>query len=288
MKKALKIILSVIGIALLCLMILGQIAKTAMKPVMETASQKSEFARMIERADRDCPIPAAMGKGAVTGIKLENDYVTYYLAYDQDFRNVLSSLKDDKKAKEGLLMCFLCINAQGNNQGDLLMDLLIRFNYGLRVVVTESATGRFECSATVDEIKSLRERYQLNPHEALYNLLSLSIESERESLPMELDEGMVMTDYQLDDDNIVIVIVVDEDIYSIDEMYNNSEIIKASMIDEGLNNAESKALLDMCKVSHTGLVYRIIGNRTHKEFDVGISSDEIRRIVKTPNVVNIK
>ena len=287
MKKALKIILSVIGIAVLCLMILGQIAKTTMKPAMETASQKSEFARIIERADRDCPIPAAMGKGAVTGIKLENDYVTYYLAYDQDFRNVLSSLKDDRKAKEGLLMCFLCINAQGNNQGDLLMDLLIRFNYGLRVVVTESATGRFECSATVDEIKSLRERYQLNPHEALYNLLSLSIESERESLPMELDEGMVMTDYQLDDDNIVIVIVVDEDIYSVDEMYNNSEIIKASMIDEGLNNAESKALLDMCKVSHTGLVYRIIGNHTHKEFDVGISSDEIREIIKTPDVLNI-
>lgn len=288
MKKALKITLSVIGIALLCLMILGQIAKTAMKPAMETASQKSEFARMIERADRDCPIPAAMGKGAVTGIKLENDDVTYYLAYDKDFRNVLSNLKDERKAKDGLLMCFLCINAQGNNQGDLLMDLLIRFNYGLRVVVTESATGRFECSATVDEIKSLRERYQLNPHEALYNLLSLSIESERESLPMELDEGMVMTDYQLDDDNIVIVIVVDEDIYSIDEMYNNSEMIKASMIEEGLNDAESKALLDMCKVSHTGLVYRIMGNRTHKGFDIGISSDEIRRIVKTPEVVNIQ
>jgi len=288
MKKALKITLSVIGIALLCMMILGQIAKTAMKPAMETASQKSEFARMIERADRDCPIPAAMGKGAVTGIKLENDYVTYYLAYDKDFRNVLSSLKDDRKAKEGLLMCFLCINAQGNNQGDLLMDLLIRFNYGLRVVVTESATGRFECSATVDEIKTLRERYRLNPHEALYNLLSLSIESERESLPMELDEGMVMTDYQLDDDNIVIVIVVDEDIYSIDEMYNNSEMIKASMIEEGLNDAESKALLDMCKVSHTGLVYRIMGNRTHKGFDIEISSDEIRRIVKTPEVVNIQ
>ena len=77
MKKALKITLSVIGIALLCLMILGQIAKTAMKPEMETVSQKSESARMIERADRDCPIPAAMGKGEVTGIKLENDYVTY-------------------------------------------------------------------------------------------------------------------------------------------------------------------------------------------------------------------
>ena len=288
MKKVLKIILSVIGIALLCMMIVGRIAMTAMKPSSETTTQKSEFARMVERADKDCPIPVAMGKGAVTGIKLENGYVTYYLAYDQQFRNVLSGLKNDRKAKEGLLMCFLCINAQGNNQGDMMMDLLIRFNCGLRVVVTESATGRFEFSATVEEIKSLRERYQLNPHEALYNLLSLSIESEKESLPMEIDEGMVMTDYLLDDDNIVVVIMVDEEIYSVGEMYNNSELIKASILEEGLSNAESKALFDMCKMSHTGLVYRIMGDSTQNGFEIEISSDEIRRIVKTPDTVNIQ
>ena len=288
MKNALKITLSLIGIAILFLMIIQQIAKTTMKPSMASDYQKSEFASMIKRADRDCPIPVAMGKGAVTGIKLEDGFVTYYLSYDKDFRIDISNLDDEKKVKEGMLMCLLCFNAQGSNQGDLMMDLLIRFNCGLRIIVTESATGRFECGATVDEIKTLRERYHLNPHEALYNLLSLSIEAERESLPMEIDEGMVMTNYQLDDENIVVIIMVDEDIYSIDEMNNNSEIIKASMIEEGLNNVESKALLDMCKVSHTGLVYRIIGNHTHNGFDVKITSDEIRRIVKTPDVVNIQ
>lgn len=299
MKKALKIILSIIGIVLLCLMILGQIAKYSMNSEMEetnlnseffklSTAKKSEFARMIERADRDCPIPVAMGKGEITSIKLEDGFVTYYLSYDQSLRNVISGLNDKRKVKEGLLMSFLCTNAQGNNQGNLIMDLLIRFNYGLRIVITESANGAFECSATVDEIKSLRKRYQLNPHEALYNLLSLSIESERENLPMEIGEGMVMQDYLLDSDNIVIVITVDEDIYSVEEMYNNSDLIKVSMIEEGINNAESKALLDLCKVSHTGLVYRIIGNQTLKEFDVEISSDDICRFVQTPDVVNIQ
>lgn len=288
MKKALKVILSIIGIAVLCLMIIGKIVQTAMKPEIDTLAQKSEFGRMIERADRDCPIPVAMGKGAVTGIKLEDGFVTYYLAYDKSIRNLFSSRKDEKKVKEGLVMCFLCINAQGGNQGDLMMDLLIKFNYGLRLVVTESAKGSFEYKATVDEIKSLRKRYQINPHEALYNLMSLSIESERENLPMEIGEGMVMRDYLLDSDNIAIVITVDEDIYSVDEMYNNRDLIKTSMIEEGCNNAESKALLDMCKVSHTGLIYRIVGNRSNKKFDVKISSDEIRRVVNVPNMVNVQ
>ena len=288
MKKFFKIIFSTMGIAFFCLMIIGQIAKIAMRPAMEKATQRSEFARMIERADRDCPIPAAMGKGAVTSIKLEEGYVTYYLSYDNGYFNLLSKLGNEEKVKQAILMCFLCINAQGGNQGDLIMDLLIRFGYGLRVIITQSANGQFDFRASVEEIKTLREKYNLNPHEALYNLLSISLEGERASLPMVLDEGMVLTDYRLEGNNIVIAIQIDENLYSIDGMLTNKEIIKASMIEEGISQPESKALLDLCKVSHSGLIYRILGNHSQRIIEIDITSDEIRRIVKTPYNVNIK
>lgn len=283
MKRFFKITFSVVGIIFLCLMILGQIAKTVMKPTMEKESQRAEFARMIERADRDCPIPAAMGKGAVTGIKLENGYVTYYLAYDSDFINILSRIEDKNKVKEGILMCLLCINAQGSSQGDLVMDLLAKFGYGIRVVITESATGRFDFKANVDEINTLREKFQLNPHEALYNLLSISIEAERTSLPLKLDEGFLLTDYSLEGENIAITIQLDENLYSIDTMASNRELVKESMFEEGLSDPSSKALLDMCKVSHSGLKYIFTGKQSHKSFDVLLSSNEIRKIVQTPS-----
>lgn len=269
-------------------MIFAQVVKTVMKPTIAQSKEKSEFAAAVERADRDCPIPAALGKGEVTGIKLEDGYVTYYLRYDNDSQNLMSSLGNDAKAKEALLMCFLCINAQGNNQGNLLMDLLIRENCGLKVVITESATGHYECKASVDDIKSLRERYQLNPHEALYNLLSLSIESQRINLPMQVDEGMTMTDYKLEGDNIVITMQIDENLYSISGMRSNRSLIKSSMIEEGLKDPESKALFDMCKVSHTGLTYQIVGNRSHDEFVITIPSNEIREFTQTPSNVNIQ
>lgn len=288
MKRFFKITFSVVGIIFLCLMILGQIAKTVMKPTMEKESQRAEFARMIERADRDCPIPAAMGKGAVTGIKLENGYVTYYLAYDSDFINILSRIEDKNKVKEGILMCLLCINAQGSSQGNLVMDLLAKFGYGIRVVITESATGRFDFKANVDEINTLREKFQLNPHEALYNLLSISIEAERTSLPLKLDEGFLLTDYSLEGENIAITIQLDENLYSIDTMASNRELVKESMFEEGLSDPSSKALLDMCKVSHSGLKYIFTGKQSHKSFDVLLSSNEIRKIVQTPSNVNIQ
>lgn len=282
MKKFFKILFSSIGIILICLMIIGQIANTAMKPYVTEVSDRSDFKRMIERADRDCPIPAAMGKGAVTGIKLENDFLTYYLSYDKDLINVLTSLNNEEKVKEGLIMCFLCVNAQGNNQGDLVMDLLIRFGYGIKVVIKQSAIGKFECCATVNEIKDIRDKYKLNPHEALYSLLSISVENEKSDLPIILDEGMIMTDYRLEGENIAIIVLIDEDLYSIDAMCDNKKLIIDAIIEEGLNQPESKALLDLCKVSHTGLIYRMVGDKTRKKCEMLISSNEIRHIVSTP------
>ena len=105
---------------------------------------------------------------------------------------------------------------------------------------------------------------------------------------MQIEEGITMTDYSLDGENIVITAEMDESLYSIDELNKNINAVKNSMIENGVNDADSKALFDMCKVSQTGLVYRYVGNHTHKQCNVVICSDEIRRLVPTPSNVNIQ
>lgn len=277
MKKVLKIT----GIVFVCLIVLGNIARIITRPMYENS-----FAAQVARANRNCPIPVALGNGAVTAIHLENGFLTYYLSYDNPFYNLMSV--DQEKVKDALLMCFLCLNGQGGNQGNVLMDKLVEENFGLKIVISSSAKGKFECSATVNEIQSLRKRFELDPHEALYSLLSMSMEAERANLPMQIEEGITMTDYSLDGENIVITAEMDESLYSIDELNKNINAVKNSMIENGVNDADSKALFDMCKVSHTGLVYRYVGNHTHKQCNIVISSDEIRRLVPTPSNVNIQ
>ena len=288
MKKILKIIFSIIGVIFLFLMILGQISKLVMRPTIAKASQQYEFARMIERVNQDCPIPAAMGRGAVTSVKLENGYVTFYISYEPEFFNILSGLKNEEKVKEGLIMCFLCVNAQGNNNGDLIMDKLEFFNYGVKLIITESAKGRFEYCATADEIKNLRKKYNLNPHEALYNLLLLGLEAERATLPMDLGDGIVLQDCRLEDENITLRIHIDESLYSIDELLSNKEQVKESILEEGLRDPSCKGLLDMCKVSHSGLKYIYEGNRSKKTAEILLSSRELRDVVETPPMLNIQ
>ena len=278
MKKVLKIT----GIVFVCLMILGNIARMVTRPMYENS-----FAAQVARANRDCPIPVALGNGAVTAIHLEKGYLTYYLSYDNPFYNLMSSV-DQKKVKEALLMCFLCVNGQGSNQGNVLMDKLVEENCGLRIVISNSAKGKFECSATVQDIQTLRKKFDLNPHEALYSLLSLSMEAEKVNLPMKIEEGITLTDYGLDGENIIITAEMDEYLYSIDQLNENIGAVKSSILEDGINDADSRALYDLCKVSHTGLIYRYVGNLTQKNCDVFISSDEIRRLVPTPSNVNIQ
>ena len=278
MKKVLRIT----GIVLVCLIVICNITKIIVHPIYENS-----FAAQVARANRDCPIPVALGTGAVTGIHLENGYLTYSLSYDNPFYNLISQVNQEK-VKEALLMCFLCLNGQDDNQGNLLLDKLVEENCGLKIVIRNSAKGKFECSATVQDIMSLRRRFELDPHEALYSLLAMSMEAERVNLPMQIEEGIVMTDYNLDGENIVITAEMDENLYSIDELNANISAIKSSMIKDGVNDADSKALFDLCKVSHTGLVYRYVGNHSLRQCNVVITSDEIRRLVPTPSNVNIK
>ena len=278
MKKVLRII----GIALVCLIVICNITKIIIRHIYENS-----FTAQVARANQDCPIPVALGNGAVTSIHLENGYLTYYLSYDNPFYNLVSQV-DQEKVKEALLMCFLCLNGQGDNQGGVLLDKLLEEKCGLKIVISNSAKGKYECSATVQDILSMRRRFELDPHEALYSLLSMSMKAEGANLPMQIGEGIVMTDYSLDGENIVITAEMDENLYSIDELNANISAVKNSMIKDGVNDADSKALFDLCKVSHTGLVYRYVGNHSRRQCNVVITSDEIRRLVPTPSSVNIK
>ena len=275
-------ILKAIGIAFVCLIVVGNIVKLVLRPVYENS-----LAAQIKRANRDCPIPVGLGKGAVTAIHLENGYLTYYLTYDSSSSNIIESL-DDEKVKDALLMCFLCVNGQDNSQGDLLINKLIAENVGMKVCINLGNTRQLEYVASPTEIQQLRQQYDLNPHEALYNLLSISMQAEKVNLPMKLDEGLVLIDYSLEGDNIVITAKAEENIYSINDLNANKEFIKETLIREGLNDADMKSLLDICKVSHTGLVYRYVGNHSKKKCDIVISSEEIRQFVSTPSTLNIR
>lgn len=275
--------MKIIGCVLLCCFVMGQIVNGVIRPMVENS-----FAAQVGVANQNCPIPLALGKGNITSMSLKDGYLVYTIAYDKEFDHILANVKDEKKAKEALMLCFLCINAQGNNQGNILMDKLVEEGYGMKVIITQSASGYHEYAVTADDIRVFSENMSLNPHEALHRMLEISIESERNQLPMPLEEGMMMTDYYLEKENLVLTIELDETIYDMEACYGMRDEVKNAMLEVALTDPITKSMFDMCKVTHTGFIYRIVGKQSGEKFDVLISNLEIRMLIPTPSQVNIK
>lgn len=265
MKKILKIV----GIALVCLIVLGNMVKIATRPIYERS-----LSVQAARANQECPIPLPYGNGTVTAIKLKNEYLEYHYSLDSQFSTLLGSIDPDK-AKETFVMGLLCIDGQGESKGATLLDKLVEEGCGLKIVINDSARDGAEYSVTAQDIQSMRRRFELDPHEALHSLLWIGMEAERMNLPFVLGDGMALTDCRLEGVNIVFTIDLAEDVYSIDQLKANASAAKNSFISGMKDEAEIKALFYLCKVSHTGIVYRYVGNTSHKRCDITFSYDEL-------------
>ena len=276
-----KKFLNILGIGLGCLMILGVVVVNVGRPVWE-----SSFAGQVAAANRDCPIPVAGGAGQITSIRLEDDCLTYHLSYDKG-HHLLNALGEEK-FKEALLLTMICLNGQGDHQGDWLMSKLAEEQCGLKIVVSISGVKQFECKASWQELQAMRHACAKTPHEALHSLVQMMMEAEKLNLPAVVEEGWVMTDCGIEGENICFTVHLDEDLFSFEEVCANKEDIRHSIVVALSESAESNPLLVLCKVSHSGITYRVIGNKTNRKFEISISSDKIRQMVHIPSNVNIQ
>ena len=277
MKMALKII----GIIFLILIILGNIGRIILKRTYE-----SSFEGQIKRANRDCPIPIANGAGQVSKIELDGNFLTYYLDYKPEFINIQAYRQSPEAAKDLFYLSLICLNAQNNN-GTLLITELLNNQYGLKVIVSD---GKYTFSSEMSPnyLKEMNRKVNLNPQEALHDALLLKFQTESEEFPVKVEEGMFIIGMNLEDNNIVVEVVIDEDIYDLNLLSNLSETIAQSLIDEAnAGEPEIGALLDLCKISHTGLVYRMRGMKSNQRINVKLERDKIMSERRTPLQVNI-
>lgn len=277
MKKSLKII----GIILLVLMGLGGLSRAIVKPVVE-----SSFEEQIRRANRDCPIPVANGVGQISGISLEDGFIVYKLDYQPEYLNIDSYKNKPEATRDMFYLAFLCVNGQGG-YSDMMSDELIKRGYGLRIVASNGVSS-FTSELSPAYIKEMRNRINVNPTEALHDALILKFETENCSFPVKIDEGMILTGLGLKDNNIIVEVQIDETLYDLDSFAAISEEFANNIITEANNGGpELGAMLDLCKISHTGLTYRMIGNHSKKHHDMNISSAQIRQNRIVPPQVNI-
>lgn len=277
MKKSLKII----GIIFLVLMGLGGLSRAIVKHVVDNS-----FEEQIRRANRDCPIPVANGVGQISGISLEDGFIVYKLDYKPKYLNIDSYKNKPEATRDMFYLAFLCMNGQGGHS-DMMSDELIKRGYGLKIVASNGVSS-FTSELSTAYIREMQNRINVNPTEALHDALMLKFETENCSFPVMIDEGMILTGLGLKDNNIIVEVQIDETLYDLDSFAAISEKFADNIITEANNgDPELGAMLDLCKISHTGLTYRMIGNHSKKHHDMNISSAQIRQNRIVPPQVNI-
>ena len=169
------------------------------------------------------------------------------------------------------------------------MNELVSKGIGLKIIVSDGTGEQFSSVMTLEYISKMKHEVSLNPSEALHEALKLKLDIETTGLPIQIDEGMVMTGMQLEGNNIVVSVDMSEDLYDLDILEESSTELAMSLLSEAnAGDPELGALFDLCKVSHSGLVYRAIGSKTNRHVDMGLSSEQIRKGRKTPSQVNIR
>ena len=279
MKQALKII----GCIFLVLIIIGNIVKLVAKP-----SYENSIETQVKRANRDCPIPVANGIGQVTSITFEDNSLTYRINYLPGHVNIDAFKKNPDAARAMFYLSFVCQQAQGSYV-EKMMTELVSNGIGLKIIVSDGTGEQFTSTMTPEYIARMKREVSLNPSEALHEALELKLAIETTGLPIQIDEGMVMTGMKLEDNNIVVTVKMSEELYDLNVLNESSAELAASMLDEAnAGDPELGALFDLCKVSHSGFIYRVIGSKTGRLVDMGLSSEYIRKGRKTPPQVNIR
>lgn len=217
---------------------------------------------------------------------MEDGFIVYKLDYKPEYLNIDVYKNKPDATRDMFYLAFLCMNGQGGHS-DMMSDELIKRGYGLKIVASNGVSS-FTSELSPAYIKEMRNRINVNPTEALHDVLMLKFETENCSFPVMIDEGMILTGLGLKDNNVIVEVQIDETLYDLDSFAAISEEFADNIITEANNgDPELGAMLDLCKISHTGLTYRMIGNHSKKHHDMNISSAQIRQNRIVPPQVNI-
>ena len=90
--------------------------------------------------------------------------------------------------------------------------------------------------------------------------LKLSVDQLKANCPMEVDEGLTMTDVHISGDYVIYVYQCDEELYDADMLTERKDAVKEAVLAELQGQAETdknvKAFVSALKQSQTGLIYQ--------------------------------
>lgn len=248
---------------------------------------ESTFEGQVKRANQKCPIHIAGGMGKITSVKAINKQVVYTLEYDSESINLDRISSSPDEYKRGIILSSYLLNGQNGN-GDKFMQYILDNGYGVKFIIIPSNGDRLEISVTNKELQALLEEAQNSPTEAMKQVIEWQLKDEGKSLPLKIDEGLMLTNILCDSANLIYRVEVEEPMNISDISSANTEENRIEVLRELYSDPTSKANMDMCAVGKFNLIYRYVDSSKTDSCDMVFSHREITNITHLPSYLNFK
>ncbi|MBR4388400.1 MAG: hypothetical protein IKT00_04385 [Prevotella sp.] len=240
-----------------------------------SSGNKKRLRQEIAKANAEFP-QETPGIGRVDSVGLvDNDNVVVYYYTVYEGTEVLSV--DAVKANTDIVKRKMINTALAGNRESL--EIFKRYRVGVRYIFSEENT---EKKATVDIpleeiVRALDQK--ISKTEAAELALKDDLFMSKQSLPIQIEEGLKIVDLTLDDNQLFYIIDVDEKVYPISSDFDKAAV-KEGIIEE-LNSPAPGMMstLDNLVKTARGLTFRYVGNKSKRQIDIELSTMELRSVL---------
>lgn len=261
------------------LVILSTIARIGNKIVV--SQWENSIEGQIARSNRLCPIDIS-GIGKIKSIALEGNEIVYNIEYDESVVDLTWMKNNPDEAKKIFVLSQYVLNGQNNN-GDKFMEIVRSKGLGIAMNI-----NGFRISISSKELASYEQLAKSSPSEAIRDIISINIRNVSDSLPTEIDEGLLCTDIITEEKNIVYKITVDETKYDILKLEEIKDTIRDELFKDWFSSPITRNLLTLCKIANIGIVWEMLGDASGQRCEIVIDHEYISSHVQTLEQLNIK
>ena len=234
----------------------------------------TKLKREIRSADAMCPINYGLA-GDLISIKYhekDNTVLMYYSLNEEMSSHVFLKQNRDNMMKQFRL------SLSHENSQQMLKDI-VNAQASLMVIYKTPSSGKtIKFSLPYEELKEIKDS-PLSEIEVKRLILENSVAMRNSSMPMKVDNGIVLTKMAIVDDNLVSYFEIDEDEYDINALKKIPEEQRKGEMREELKNMHKDPTiqreLHILNALGMGYMYRYYGKASKDFVDVIFTSEEL-------------
>lgn len=235
--------------------------------------KKSAIEQAVEALNKECPMD--MGVMTMEKAEFQDGNVYFHYIADETLMNVSAMTKQPEVLKASILTIYSNPNEDLRN----FLQMMIEEKSDLHTIFkAKSSEDKVEIVFSDDELKTCLEDETTTPEDKLKSLL----QSTNLQFPMDLQNGMVITQCILEGNMVFYIFEIDEDVYDM-KMLNKqleSGIGKQNIILTLKSSDDmTKKFVDAIVNANKGLGYRYVGTTSGKAVEVTLTNDELKEII---------